>query len=217
MQDDKRYFIKRHKGSTWKEVLKNLLQARLPVVSAYNERVAICRLQALGIQVPRIVAYGKRGTLPSNFESFLVTEDVGSHASLEDYCGAWRDQPPTFQEKHALINEVARITRLMHVAGICHRDYYICHLLRMHNGTITLIDLHRALSKQRLNRRWIIKDLGGLYFSTMEIGLTKRDLLRFMRHYSGQPLRETLGNKRFWIAVRARGEKLYGKPREGSE
>ena len=31
------YFIKRHRGVTWKEIFKNLLQLRMPVVSAHNE------------------------------------------------------------------------------------------------------------------------------------------------------------------------------------
>ena len=209
--DNARYFIKRHMGSTWKEVVKNLVQGRLPVVSAENERVALTRLQALGVAVPQVVAFGKRGNRPANFESFLITRDVGAHISLEDYCRSWPQQPPGFAEKQTLLKEVARISQVMHGAGICHRDFYICHFLRLEDGSLTLIDLHRALSKADLAQRWIIKDLAGLYFSAKEIGLTQRDLLRFIRYYSAQPLREVLKRKRFWKAVRRRGEKLYWK------
>jgi len=209
--EDTRYFIKRHVRSTWKEVLKNLVQGRLPVVSAENERVALNRLQALGIQVPRVVAFGKRGYTPSTFESFLITEDVGQHVSLEDYCRHWREQPPDWSAKFRLLEKVARISRVMHNAGICHRDFYLCHFLRMTDGSLALIDLHRALSKEKLGRRWIIKDLGGLYFSSKDIGLSRRDLLRFVRCYTGLPLREALKQKGFWRSVVARGEKLYRK------
>ncbi|MCZ7655205.1 MAG: hypothetical protein M5R42_14490 [Rhodocyclaceae bacterium] len=41
-------------------------------------------------------------------------------------------------------------------------------------------------------RRWRDKDLAALHFSTLEIGLTARDRLRFLRAYFGRPLREVL-------------------------
>jgi heptose I phosphotransferase len=43
-----------------------------------------------------------------------------------------------------------------------------------------------------LPTRWRNKDLASLYFSVLEIGLTRRDLLRFVRLYFDAPLRETL-------------------------
>lgn len=209
----KRYFIKRHRGSTWSEIFKNLVSLRLPVVSARNEYRAIRRLQELGLRAPVLVAYGCRGLLPGNLESFLITEDVGPHETLEDFCRAWSAQPPTFAAKRALIEELADISHTLHTGGVCHRDYYLCHFLRTTaDAPLTLIDLHRALVKQRLNARWAIKDIAGLYFSAMDCGLTRRDLFRFMRSYRRRPLRETLTEDgRFWDAVRTRAERLYRK------
>jgi hypothetical protein len=58
--------------------------------------------------------------------------------------------------------------------------------------------------------RWRVKDIGGLYYSSMDIGLTERDLLRFVRKYRNKPLKETLNkDKRFWRQVRKRGNALY--------
>jgi lipopolysaccharide core heptose(I) kinase len=37
----KRYFLKAHYGVGWKEIFKNLLQFRLPVLGARNEWLAI--------------------------------------------------------------------------------------------------------------------------------------------------------------------------------
>lgn len=209
----KRYFIKRHRGATWKEILKNLLQGRLPVISAKNEFEAIGKLQALGLRVPVAAAYGRRGLLPSTFESFLVTEDVGPHQNLEEYCQGWRKAPPSWQQKQQLLAEVAAISRTMHGAGICHRDFYLCHLLRTTpEQPLTVIDLHRALIKAPLAKRWIIKDLAGLYFSALNIGLTRRDLYRFMRQYRGGSLRATLqDDAAFWRAVVRRAVKLYAR------
>lgn len=209
----KRYFIKRHRGATWGEVFKNLLTLRLPVVSARNEYHAIRRLQELGLRAPVIAAYGRRGATPGTLESFLVTEDVGPNVTLEDYCAQWRMQPPAFGDKRALVEELAHISRTLHHNGICHRDYYLCHFLRTApNAPLTLIDLHRALVRRKLARRWIVKDLAGLYFSALDCGLTQRDLYRFMRAYRQATLRATLGGDRdLWEAVRERALRLYRK------
>ena len=209
--DGKRYFVKHHKGSGITEILKNLLQFRMPVISARNEWLALSRLNELGIAVPRIAAYGLRGWLPQKCESFIVTEDVGTQRNLEDLTRDWNNKPPLFAVKLALIKELAGISHQMHSHGICHRDFYICHFLLSEQGSnrLTLIDLHRALVKENLGERWLIKDIGSLYFSAMDIGLTQRDLLRFIRFYSGLSLKEALRKKRsFWGAVQKRAEKL---------
>jgi hypothetical protein len=41
----------------------------------------------------------------------------------------------------------------------------------------------------RTPRRWRDKDLAALYFSVLDIGLTQRDLLRFLVAYFVRPLR----------------------------
>jgi heptose I phosphotransferase len=217
MHEGKRYFIKRHRGARWGEIFKNLLSLRLPVVSARNEYRAILKLQELGVRAPVVVAYGRRGWLPSKLESFLVTEDVGPHLTLEDRCRDWATQPPTFAEKRALIFELADISHRLHTHGMCHRDYYLCHFLRTDaDAPLTLIDLHRALVKPRLALRWIVKDIGGLYFSAMNCGLTRRDLYRFMRAYRRCMLRDTLVKDReFWETVQARALRLYHREHGG--
>lgn len=205
------YFIKRHRGATWPEILKNLLYLRLPVVSARNEFLAIRAMQALGIVVPEVAAYGRRGLLPASLESFLVTESVGPHQSLEDYCRPWQQEPPAFRDKLELLHRLAEISRTMHEAHLCHRDYYLCHFLRRErDAELVLIDLHRALRKRRLGERWVVKDVSGLWFSAMDIGLSQRDLLRFMRRYRQRPLREILREeRRFWEQVDARARKTW--------
>lgn len=211
--EGQRYFIKRHRGTTWREILKNLTTGRLPVVSARNEYVALDVLRKCGVAVPLLAAYGRRGCLPSSIESFIVTEDVGPHESLEDYCRPWGGRAPAFAEKQQLIAAVARMARRMHAAGICHRDFYLCHFLRRErDGELVLIDLHRALHKRNPGERWIIKDLAGLYFSAMGIGLTARDLLRFLRCYRQGTLRDLLQREsRFWKRVAMRARRLHEK------
>ena len=87
----------------------------------------------------------------------------------------------------------------MHAAGINHRDCYICHFLlhlpfsgKEEELKISVIDLHRAQLRTRVPRRWRDKDLIGLYFSSMNIGLTQRDIWRFMKVYFAAPLKDIL-------------------------
>lgn len=208
------YFIKQHRGVGWKEIFKNLLQGRLPILSAKNEWQAISRLQSLNVSVPAIVAYGCRGRNPAALTSFLVTEALVDTISLEDFCRDWAVKPPLFSVKLKLINEVARNARIMHENGINHRDFYICHFLLDLNvdSRLYLIDLHRAQIRKKIPLRWQIKDLAGLYFSVKNIGLTQRDLLRFIKAYRAKPLHDVMKNETlFWDKIKQRGEKLYQK------
>ena len=215
------YFLKLHLGIGWSEVLKDLVQFRLPVTSAENEWNAINRLHELDIDTMTVAAYGKKGINPATLKSFLIIEDLNDTVSLEEYCAGWSKQRPIFSVKRNLIEKIAGISRVIHVNGICHRDFYICHFL-LHNVQnnqpvednlrLSLIDLHRALIKSNLGERWIVKDIAGLYFSSMDIGLTQRDLFRFMRSYKQKNLRLTLEqDSDFWNRVSEKASSLYRK------
>jgi heptose I phosphotransferase len=214
------YFIKQHKGVGWKEIFKNLLQWRWPVLGAKNEKRAIEKLQSLGICVPKIAAFGQKGMNPATLQSFILLEDLTKTTSLEEVCREWSKNPPSFALKRKLIEEVARIARIMHQSGINHRDFYICHFLldtslgldNINDKTVKLylIDLHRAQIRRKTPLRWIVKDIAGLYFSSKDIGLTQRDLYRFAKAYTLKSLREMKdSNQIFWQKVKIRGERLY--------
>ena len=193
------YFVKIHHGIGWGEIVKNLLVGRAPILGAGNEWQAIHRLTAIGIDTMRAVAFGQRGWNPARRHSFLITEELAPTISLEDFCREWGHQRPTAALKHALIRRVADMAGRMHRAGVNHRDFYLCHFLlhlepqpTAQNLKLSLIDLHRAQSRTQVPRRWRDKDLAGLYFSALGIGLTQRDFLRFLRVYFARPLRAIL-------------------------
>ncbi|MCP4680804.1 MAG: lipopolysaccharide core heptose(I) kinase RfaP [Desulfobacterales bacterium] len=221
--DGRQYFAKLHAGVGWKEILKNLLQLRLPALGAQNEWQGIQRCNQLGINTAHLVGYGQRGWNPARIQSFVVTEELTNTMSLEDFCHKWQESPPGYELKKALITEVAKISRTIHENGLNHKDLYICHfLLDVSNGwdrvdphrlRLYLIDLHRMQKRRRTPRRWRVKDIAALYYSSMDIGLTKRDLLRFIRVYRNKPLKITLKeDEAFWRRVRRRGNAFY---REG--
>ncbi len=213
---DQTYFIKQHFGVGWKEIFKNILQGRLPILGAKNEWEAIQQCQSLHIAVPKIFAYGERGWHPAYRQSFILLEDLASTISLEDLIKQWPTNPPSFQLKRWLIEEIALIARKLHQHGLNHRDFYLCHfLLSIPDGLenvrqpiqLYLIDLHRAQWRTKTPLRWIIKDLAALYFSSKEIILTQRDLYRFMKVYHNVSLREIICSHRvFWEKVKKRGE-----------
>ncbi len=196
------YFVKIHRGVGWSEIVKNLLSLRLPVLGAGNEWRAIRRLTALGISTMHAVAYGRHGRNPARQHSFIITEALEPTVSLEDFCRDWMTAPPEPLFKRALIARVAEMARRMHEGGVNHRDFYLCHFLlhldpppQPEAFKLSLIDLHRAQIRHRTPRRWRNKDLAGLYFSALNIGLTRRDVLRFMREYFNLPLRTILRNE----------------------
>ncbi|MDR3479055.1 MAG: lipopolysaccharide core heptose(I) kinase RfaP [Gammaproteobacteria bacterium] len=209
----KGYFLKQHFGVGWIEIFKNLMQLRLPVLSANNEKLAIEALEKLSVDTMHLSGYGCRGTNPAALQSFLLTDELAETISLEDFCRDWRTQPAPLALKRFFIKKVAAIARILHTNGINHRDFYICHFLwQPCSQKLFLIDLHRAQIRAKTPLRWIIKDLSGLYFSSKDIGLTSRDLLRFVREYRQRPLRDVLNKEwNFWHKVEQRGDKMYRK------
>jgi hypothetical protein len=106
------------------------------------------------------------------------------------------------------------------------------------NSSLFLIDLHRmqihkprwtawikailqgVLKLQRPHppesvtpRRWKMRDVSGLHYSSMDLGLTKRDLIRFISTYENISNRQVLealqDNDGFWRDVQSRAQNLY--------
>jgi len=217
------YFAKLHKGVGWGEMIKNWLLLRKPVLGAVNEYEAIKALTKLGVKTMTLAAYGQRGSNPAELESFVITESLEPAISLEDLSLTWDKQPPKIGLKRALIKRVASISAQLHRNGINHRDLYLCHFLLKQDELATLsnvddvqlylIDLHRVQIRTQVPRRWQLKDLAALYFSSLELGLSQRDLFRFIRAYGGCDLRtELAANKRFWLEVERKALILKSKP-----
>jgi heptose I phosphotransferase len=213
------YFVKIHRGIGWAEIFKNWLTAKAPVLGAEQELIAIERLQQHKIDTMTAVGFGMRGSNPARQHSFIITEELAPTISLEDYSLDWRTQPPEPRLKRALISRVAQMVGGMHRAGVNHRDCYICHFL-LHTDQpvsadsfrLSVIDLHRAQTREHTPKRWRNKDLAALYFSALDIGLTRRDKLRFLREYFQQPLLEILHDEAVLLAwLESKAAKLYAR------
>lgn len=192
------YYRKWHAGVGWKEILKNILQLRAPVLGAKNEWNALNKLHALAIPSLTPVAYGRRGVNPAQQKSFIITRELENLVQVDHFFSQNKVAP---QLKWKILIKVAQIARELHAAGINHRDFYLCHFV-LHKDSLAnnhpeslsdlagpeiyLIDLHRAQMRAKVPERWLIKDLSGLLFSAMDLGFTQRDYWRFVRVYFNQ-------------------------------
>ena len=207
----KSYFLKWHQGTKLKEVIKNLFSLRLPVLGADREWNAIHRLQELDVDTMHGVGFGQQGINPLNRISFIITEDLSPAVSLEDYCADWLVNPPSRKVKMALIERLAIMVRRMHQGGVNHRDCYLCHFLlhqpaNFEDNTfkLSVIDLHRAQIRNAVPIRWRNKDLIGLYFSSLNIGLTQRDYFRFLKIYFEKDINKIIRDESDLFASYAR-------------
>lgn len=212
--DGRGYFLKAHFGVGWREILKNLVHLKLPVLGAGNEWLAIHFLESLGVPTMTAVAYGEEAGWAKR-QSFIVTRELEGMTSLEDVAERrhrrGRDEN---RKRRRLIQKVALIARMLHGNGINHRDFYLCHfLLDPADGDddfeLHLIDLHRAQIRNRTPRRWRIKDISGLYYSALGASLTRQERLRFVQAYDETgSLRRALGDRSFWSWVERRAHEL---------
>ena len=241
----KGYFVKTHSGVGWKEILKNLISLKLPVLGAADEWHALHVLSRSGIKAPDPRAYGIQGRNPARRRSFIIMSEISNSISLEDlsykivhrmdsdmYQLSGEQAAPDGQGlqvysvanptrlKRKLITALADIARSLHLQGVNHRDFYLCHFLigndvlksglsQCSASSITLIDLHRAQIRNATPKRWVTKDLAGLYYSAMHIKLSRNDLFRFIKRYADQPLRSALQSSVDWRGVEQRAQKLF--------
>lgn len=217
MLDGESVFIKKHYGVGWSEIVKSLLSLKRPILGARNEWRAIHKLNEIGIATTPLLVYGTRGCHPARKQSFVLTRDLGNIVTLETLCESWLTQPPPLKLKRQLIASVAQLARRFHEHGMWHRDFYLCHFalqksaLEVTDPQLHLMDLHRVEIHKNLPSRKRMKDLAGLYFSALHIGLTSRDILRFLRIYYQKPLHQILANHHFLSSVEKRALQLDAK------
>lgn len=219
------YFIKQHAGSTLKEILKNYAQLKKPVSGAANEWFALLHLASNGIHCARALAFFDDEKPLLRRRSFIVMSDLDTHIDLETFTlsNAWPRLGKA--QRRALIKAVAKTARKMHDAGIAHRDFYLCHLLVPQQQLdaledagqpgaasldVYLIDLHRATYRQTIATRSIEKDLGGLFYSVLDIDISWPELVYFIRQYSGGSAKQAFAkNRRLWHNAWRRGVAIY--------
>ena len=207
------YFAKVHRGIGWKEIFKDLLQGKKPVLGAANEFAALQLLNAHGLPTMTPAGFGSRYMNPARRESFLITEELPGMTSLEDL--ALTEDFPRL--RRWALRKLAEHVGTMHRLGVNHRDCYICHYLLdpaapEDRRQLYVIDLHRSQIRKKVPRRYLQKDLAGLLFSALDLNLSKYELLTFICLYCRAfPAAKLERRADFWRQVEKKASRLYRK------
>ncbi len=185
-----------HAGSPWILYLKRF---RRPPKSAQREvRRSGCGASSVaglewrwltllaldGIPCPEPVALGEEVSESQERRSAVLTACVPG-ASLETWSDRWGES-----ERSTVVAVAASLAALVarfHCQGYVHRDLYLSHVFydpsQSADGSLCLIDVQRVMRPARRGRRWIVKDLAALNFSTPRHILSASDRLRWLRSY----------------------------------
>jgi tRNA A-37 threonylcarbamoyl transferase component Bud32 len=179
-------YVKKHFFPGIREILKNLLRFRFPV-GALNEWRALLAFHTHNLPTMTPICAGSKPLLwKIEKESFLLTDDLGKARRLDDFLKANAVIPcrgKALETKKRILENLADITRKMHSAGINHRDYYLCHILMDDSERLYVIDLHRVNVRDKVGKRWMVKDLAALLFSSLEVPVTHGQRLAFYKRY----------------------------------
>jgi len=208
-------YLKKHRERSWRSWLESrgwLKSASPGAVEAIN----IERLARDGIAAMQLVAYGERVDSRGGRESFVITEELTGFAQLDHYLrehfGPTPDRTAAEErDLRRLLASVADVAARFHNAGYNHRDLYCCHFFvrRTDDGRfdVRLIDLQRVEQRRWLRRRWIVKDLAQLAYSTPRERISCTRQLALIKQYLGiKRLRPS--DKRLIRAVLAKRDRM---------
>jgi UDP-glucose:(heptosyl)LPS alpha-1,3-glucosyltransferase len=191
-------YLKRHYELPWWQGLLATLWPGGAWSPGMRERRNLLAAAKRGLPVPRVVAAGEWIGPWFALQSFLAIEELTGMLPLHKAIPLAKARlgPADFSRwKRTLAAEMARLGRLLHERRWFHKDFYLCHFyvpaedtyrLPDWHGRVHVIDLHRLKRHRVTWPIWLVKDLGGLLYSTLEVdGVTPRDCLYFWRAYLG--------------------------------
>jgi heptose I phosphotransferase len=181
----RRFFLKRYHQPPLRQQLRRLLAGYASTAAVEWHWLHL--IGGLGIAVPTPVAYGASLAGWKERGSLLLTEEVPGE-SLDNWIpAAVRRGGLGRRVRGVLVERTAQLVARLHHADVVHRDLYLAHLFVHAAGDgdyeLTLIDLQRVLAPRWRRRRWIVKDLASLNYSTPFAAAGRTDRLRFMLRY----------------------------------
>jgi hypothetical protein len=182
-----RCFLKRYDRPAVSVQLRNWLDHGRRAMTAEYDVLPCLPLNQGGIGTYQPIAYGGRWNGLWEEKSFAILREIPDAVSLEIKLPDCFTLPQTGQnrrQRQEFINHLADFTRRFHQTGFCHRDFYLCHIFRSSDNTLSLIDLQRAFVPTWFKNRWILKDLSQLYYSSPGDLISRADRLRFYLRYA---------------------------------
>jgi tRNA A-37 threonylcarbamoyl transferase component Bud32 len=184
---DRRLYLKRYIKPPWHEQVR--LRLRGFGATAEVEWHWLRELPGLGLPGPQPVAYGCRRRAGLERQSLLLTDAVPG-TSLERWVPDQLDGRLADRAfKTRLAADLAELVARLHASRLVHRDLYLSHVFIDHDADgparLFLIDLQRVIRPRLRWRRWMIKDLAALDYSTPTAAASSADRLRFWLRYRG--------------------------------
>ena len=147
----------------------------------------LMRLRQVDIRVPEPVACGACKLGPLERCSVLLTAELPGE-SLEKWLPTHVSDLSRSVRVH-LMEVLANLVGRLHGAGLVHRDLYLSHIFvhwqSSDRCTLSLLDLQRVMAPGLRRRRWLVKDLAALNYSTPPAAASRADRLRWLRLYLG--------------------------------
>ncbi|NLX13217.1 MAG: hypothetical protein GXY44_06115 [Phycisphaerales bacterium] len=150
------------------------------------------QLADAGIAAAEPIAFGQEMAGVWERRSFILLGEVAGQ-SLERWLpvhlpAAERD--PYKQARRKRLDRLAHFVARFHHAGFVHRDLYLSHIFmdaagadEAGEGKFRLIDLQRVFRPRWRRRRWVVKDLAALNFSTPPERVSARERTHFICRY----------------------------------
>jgi hypothetical protein len=148
-------------------------------------------LARAGIAAAAAIACGQEMCGILERRSFILLDQVCGE-SLEKWLPP--HVPPLDQEtdpahRRERLERLAAFIARFNAAGFVHRDLYLSHVFvtaadaSKDEQTYALIDLQRVFRPRWRKRRWVVKDLAALHYSTPADRVGRLERLRFLCHY----------------------------------
>ncbi|MBN2272072.1 MAG: lipopolysaccharide heptosyltransferase II [Sedimentisphaerales bacterium] len=203
-------FLKRYEKPPIFVQLKNWLAHHRRKSCAACEFEPIRELSAAGINTPNVIAYGEQWSALFENKSFIITEKTPDAEALERRLPDCFNAPHTPQNlnlRRTFIAQLAAFVNKFHQTGYRHRDLYLSHIFHSDDGRFYLIDLARAFIPKILRRRFQIKDIAQIHYSSPAKYFSASDRLRFYLAYAGRN-KLTNNDKQLLRQVMARARQM---------
>lgn len=186
--DGRAFYLKRNRLQRV-EFFKRLSRFKLPARGAWEEWESIRLVREAGLPTITPVAYGEWRFLNLEVGSFTLTEELYGAEPLDSFIEReWSVAPPGSKrrEKRKVIHDLARLARRFHDRGMNHQDFYLNHFFLDGTGNLYLLDLQRVQHRPKAPMRFVVKDLGQLFYSSLRFPcLSRSDKMFFLLNYLG--------------------------------